>query len=56
MSTAQDGAGATTAAKHPGTEKFAGVEPVMNATDLVAGYLPGVNILNGCDLVCYPAN
>ena len=26
----------------------------MSATDLVAGYLPGVNILNGCDLVCYP--
>ncbi|WP_442856915.1 ABC transporter ATP-binding protein [Frondihabitans sp. 762G35] len=26
----------------------------MRADDLVAGYLPGVNILNNCDLVCYP--
>ncbi len=30
------------------------VEPVMRASGLVAGYLPGVNILNGCDLECYP--
>ncbi len=29
-------------------------EPVMRATDLVAGYLPGVNILNGCNLDVYP--
>ncbi|ARJ04648.1 ABC transporter ATP-binding protein [Humibacter sp. BT305] len=29
-------------------------EPVMKATDLVAGYVPGVNILNGCDLEVYP--
>jgi branched-chain amino acid transport system ATP-binding protein len=28
--------------------------PVMQATDLVAGYLPGVNILNGCNLDVYP--
>jgi branched-chain amino acid transport system ATP-binding protein len=39
---------------HKGTEKFAGQEPIMRADDLVAGYLPGVNILNNCDLVCYP--
>jgi branched-chain amino acid transport system ATP-binding protein len=26
----------------------------MEATDLVAGYLPGVNILNGCNLTVYP--
>ena len=26
--------------------------PVLRAENLVAGYLPGVNILNGCDLVC----
>ncbi len=25
-------------------------EPLLVASDLVAGYLPGVNILNGCDL------
>ncbi|ROP63208.1 ABC transporter ATP-binding protein [Curtobacterium sp. ZW137] len=30
------------------------LEPVMRASGLVAGYLPGVNILNGCDLDCYP--
>jgi branched-chain amino acid transport system ATP-binding protein len=24
--------------------------PVLEATDVVAGYLPGINILNGCDL------
>ncbi|WP_182045408.1 ABC transporter ATP-binding protein [Curtobacterium sp. ME26] len=30
------------------------VEPVLTAKNLVAGYLPGVNILNGCDLDCYP--
>ena len=27
---------------------------VVEAKDLVAGYLPGVNILNGCSLVAYP--
>lgn len=30
------------------------LEPVMRASGLVAGYLPGVNILNGCDLECFP--
>jgi branched-chain amino acid transport system ATP-binding protein len=29
-------------------------EPLLHAEDLVAGYLPGVNILNGCDLEVYP--
>ncbi|MFN8189658.1 MAG: ATP-binding cassette domain-containing protein [Nocardioidaceae bacterium] len=29
-------------------------QPVIQATDVVAGYLPGVNILNGCNLVAYP--
>ncbi|QWC85556.1 ABC transporter ATP-binding protein [Nocardioidaceae bacterium] len=28
--------------------------PVVEATDVVAGYLPGVNILNGCSLVAHP--
>lgn len=28
--------------------------PVIEAVDVVAGYLPGVNILNGCSLVAYP--
>jgi branched-chain amino acid transport system ATP-binding protein len=29
-------------------------EPVLYSTDLVAGYLPGVNILNGCNIEAYP--
>ena len=29
-------------------------QPLLEATDLVAGYLPGVNILNGCNLVVQP--
>ena len=28
--------------------------PLLAATDLVAGYLPGVDILNGCNLVVHP--
>src|SRR6476469_4059012 len=38
----------------------AGVAPpdrndaVIEAKDIVAGYLPGVNILDGCSLVAYP--
>ncbi|WP_203335754.1 ABC transporter ATP-binding protein [Nocardioides limicola] len=28
--------------------------PVVEARDIVAGYLPGVNILNGCSLTAYP--
>lgn len=39
---------------HRGTEKYAGQEPILRAEHVVAGYLPGVNILNDCDLVCYP--
>jgi branched-chain amino acid transport system ATP-binding protein len=31
-----------------------GVEPVLRAHNLVAGYLPGVNILNGCSIEAYP--
>ena len=27
---------------------------MVEAKDVVAGYLPGVNILNGCNLVAYP--
>lgn len=30
------------------------VEPLLVAKDLVAGYLPGVNILEGCDLTVAP--
>lgn len=34
---------------------LAGAEgAVLRADDLIAGYLPGVNILNGCDLYCQP--
>ncbi|NTW41175.1 MAG: ABC transporter ATP-binding protein, partial [Cellulomonadaceae bacterium] len=29
-------------------------DPLLLADNLVAGYLPGVNILNGCDLALYP--
>ncbi|HEU5036049.1 MAG TPA: ABC transporter ATP-binding protein [Nocardioides sp.] len=29
-------------------------KPVIEARDVVAGYLPGVNILNGCSLTAYP--
>ena len=29
-------------------------QAVIEADDVVAGYLPGVNILNGCSLVAYP--
>jgi branched-chain amino acid transport system ATP-binding protein len=29
-------------------------EPVLEAKDLVAGYLPGINILNGCNIHAYP--
>lgn len=29
-------------------------EPLLHADGLVAGYLPGVNILNGCSLVLHP--
>lgn len=28
--------------------------PLLDASDLVAGYLPGVDILNGCSLVVHP--
>jgi branched-chain amino acid transport system ATP-binding protein len=28
--------------------------PVLEAKDLVAGYLPGINILNGCNVNAYP--
>jgi branched-chain amino acid transport system ATP-binding protein len=31
-------------------------EPVLLATDLVAGYIPEVNILNGCNLVVNPGD
>ena len=36
-------------AERPSTQ-----QAVVEATDVVAGYLPGVNILNGCNLVAYP--
>jgi branched-chain amino acid transport system ATP-binding protein len=29
-------------------------EPVLEAKDIVAGYLPGINILNGCNIHAYP--
>lgn len=45
-----DATGATSAAATATLDR----EPVLSAKNLVAGYLPGVNILNGCDLDCYP--
>ena len=51
--TATGGTGAT-ATGGTGATATATVEPVLTAKNLVAGYLPGVNILNGCDLDCYP--
>lgn len=30
-------------------------EPLLDAVDLVAGYIPGVNILNGASLTCMKA-
>jgi branched-chain amino acid transport system ATP-binding protein len=29
-------------------------KPVLEANDLYAGYLPGINILNGCTITAYP--
>jgi branched-chain amino acid transport system ATP-binding protein len=29
-------------------------KPLVNATELVAGYLPGIDILHGCNLTAYP--
>ena len=34
--------------------KVAKPTPVLQATELVAGYLPGINILNGCNLEVFP--
>ncbi len=36
------------------TQVVAEQAAVVEAKDVVAGYLPGVNILNGCSLVAYP--
>jgi len=36
------------------TTNAAGKEAVLRADNLVAGYLPGVNILNGCSIEAYP--
>src|SRR5574339_700586 len=45
-----------TAEDVPGREQHlaAADGAVLRADDLVAGYLPGVNILNGTDLYCQP--
>ncbi len=37
-----------------GTTATTTQKPVIEARDVVAGYLPGVNILNGCSLAAYP--
>jgi branched-chain amino acid transport system ATP-binding protein len=51
---ATSGADAGRASSPAAASGTAALEPVMRASGLVAGYLPGVNILNGCDLECYP--
>ena len=38
----------------PQTGRERRTDAVIEAIDIVAGYLPGVNILNGCSLVAYP--
>ncbi|WP_022904618.1 MULTISPECIES: ABC transporter ATP-binding protein [unclassified Curtobacterium] len=57
-SPATDATGATGATDTTGATSATATidrgEPVLSAKNLVAGYLPGVNILNGCDLDCYP--
>lgn len=44
----------TTTTPAPGTAPAETREPLLQATDVIAGYVPGVNILNGCDLTVYP--
>ncbi len=51
---ATTGADAGRASSPAAASGTATLDPVMRASGLVAGYLPGVNILNGCDLECYP--
>ena len=43
-----------TTTEHPGRDEHlrAAEGAVLRAADLIAGYLPGVNILNGADLYC----
>ncbi|WP_390625330.1 ABC transporter ATP-binding protein [Curtobacterium flaccumfaciens] len=53
MTDAMDPTNASSASS-PSTAATLEREPVLSAKNLVAGYLPGVNILNGCDLDCYP--
>lgn len=40
----------STAATGTAAQADAGTDSVVKVTDLVAGYLPGVNILNGCSI------
>ena len=47
-----EGAGTDRADRREHLERAEGA--VLRADDLIAGYLPGVNILNGCDLYCQP--
>lgn len=53
MTDATDPTNASSASS-PSTAATLEREPVLSAKNLVAGYLPGVNILNGCNLDCYP--
>ncbi len=40
-------------AESPASSGDSGSAPVLEATELVAGYIPGVNILNGCNLAVH---
>ena len=50
-SRARGGAGMSSSSRE---QRHAPSDAVVEAKDVVAGYLPGVNILNGCSLVAYP--
>ncbi len=51
--TSKAGAKAGTAAK-AGKRATTNVTPLIASEDVYAGYLPGINILNGCSLEVYP--
>jgi ABC-type branched-subunit amino acid transport system ATPase component len=50
---AAPGSSAAEQASARGAHVSAAEGALLRADDLIAGYLPGVNILNGCDLYCH---
>jgi branched-chain amino acid transport system ATP-binding protein len=51
LGSAKDDAAAA-AAREKADQQAAGKDALVRVVDLVAGYVPGVDILNGCDLHC----